>query len=100
MFSRKKIDFFELFVYAFCAFFTFLLGFIGNNGEPFMLALLFACGNAGAPLAPCLIAIGLFCLSLENVSAVYLIISQAVFLSICIGLCKRYVAICSIMFIN
>ena len=44
---RKKINFTELCLYLLLAFATLFLFFIGNNGEPFGLALAYATASAG-----------------------------------------------------
>ena len=47
MHIRKKIDFSKLFLYLACAFSSILLGQIGDNGEPFSLALFYGAASAG-----------------------------------------------------
>lgn len=90
MFPRKKFAFFELFIYLFCGLSACLLGYIGNNGEPFALAFLFACGGAGVSLMPCIIGIAFFCLFFSNATVFYVMAGQTAALALCIGLCRRY----------
>ena len=66
MLIQKKFAFFDVFVYIFSAVCGFLLGYIGNQGEPFGLALLFACGCVKLTLTPCIVGLSLFAISQTN----------------------------------
>ena len=91
MFPHKKFAFFDCFVYLACAFCGFLLGYISNNGEPFALAFLFACGLSNVPLTPCIVGNLLCAALLNNATLFYLYLAQTVLLTLAFFLCNRYV---------
>lgn len=90
MFPHKKFILYDCCIYLLCAFTAFLLGYVGNYGEPFALALLFACGGAEIPLAPCIVGIFLFAVSFGDSALFYIYLAQTLLLALAIFLCRKY----------
>ena len=86
---RKKIDFAQLFLYLFFFTASFFLYQVGNNGEPFSLALAYAMMGAGFSI-PLSAIIGAFPSFFSgNLTLVFLYLGQAVLLSIGYAVMKK-----------
>ncbi len=80
--TRKKIDFFRLFLYLLFSLASLCLYFVGNNGEPFPIALTYALLSANTPPIICAVIYILPSLFSSNILLIILYIVQA-FLLLC-----------------
>ena len=87
---RKKIDFPRLFLYLLFGAAAIFLYFVGDNGEPFSIALLYGMLSAGLSIIPSAILCFLPALFSKNVLLIFLYFGQALFVS-CGGLWQRHI---------
>ena len=79
---RKKIDFAQLFLFFGFALASLCLFFVLDNGEPFSILLLYAMLYVGLPILPSAI-IGFFpCLFSQNITLIFVYLSQSVLLAL------------------